>query len=416
MATAYNRLKRKTSRWQNLPVPGQENPEDDPVDTTRYSLLLFLRDLEAGEGRLKEFVEGLEDAPGVLDEKSTMAAVLAAALQLKSMDHDYVDSKGRTSAKRRRIDLYGNDAAADQIAEYNELVNLARTVWSDPNDLRDILGELYGLNLRKLTEGGRYSIPDIFEWARAWAEVRYRFLNHSLRDDPNLWVNFNAGPYLTKGNAANAAVHESNVVLDSQMVEFKNVRGTGYTDRDRDIFNQLYILTPEEGRKLLQYSGTSTGLRPGLPAVFDYIIDFINGFINWRVRVLESARRQILADQAYKNARQPNAKNAVRARLNQPIIQNLRSIDGTYTNDFIPTVRKLLKEAEEHNAFLANTYNIFTNICNRFIPAVRNHAMNTYTNDLRYNTQFQRSLATFPGPRTLKRPTGTAMILAPRRT
>ncbi|KAI1124840.1 hypothetical protein F5Y10DRAFT_284737 [Nemania abortiva] len=415
-AATWNKLKRKNSRWQQLPVAGQDTADDAEADPGRYSLLLFIRDLELGTGkrRLKEFVQGLEKAPGVLDERSTMAAVLGAALDLKIIDQDYMTTEGR-DPKRRRVEMHGNQAAGDQMEELTELITLARSVWTDPDDLRDIIGELFTLNVRKLIEGGRYDLPDIFDWARSWAEVRYRFLNHSLRDDPHLWLGYNSGPARNKGDAANALVHESNVVLDARMVEFRNVRGTGFADRDRDTYSELYLLTPEQGRRLIQYSGVSTGLRPGLPGVFDYIIDIINTFMNWRVRVLESARKQILADQAYRNARGPAAKNAVRTRMNPPIISAISNVDNIYTHQLIPVVTTLLDEAERLNAFQRATYDRLENVMRSFTTAVTTSTMNTFTNDLRYNHNFQTSTAAFPGPKRLIRPTGTALIAAPRR-
>lgn len=234
------------------PIPGQKPPGDGEPANDRYSLLLFLRDLEAGEGRLREFIEGLQDSPGVLDEKSTMAAVLAAALQIQHVDQDYVNSDGR-KPKKRRIDLYANEAAAGQIAEFNELITLARTVWTDPDELNDVLGDLYQLNLRPLAEGGRYPLLDIFDFARAWAEVRYRFANHALRDDPRTWLTYNSGAPFNRGNAANATVHDSNVLHDARLVEFKFLRGVGFHDTDRGVFQELYQLTPEEGRQLSKF-------------------------------------------------------------------------------------------------------------------------------------------------------------------
>lgn len=172
-------------------LPGQGDGQDIEIGKgqgkNRYSLLLFLRDLEAGDRKLKEFVEGLQNAPGVMDDSSTMAAVLEAALQIKNIDYDYINP-ATPYAKKRRLNLYGNDDAAAHVAEHNELTTLARTVWTDPDDLRDVIGDLYHMNLRDLEEGTRYTLDDIFDWSRSWSEVRFRFLYQALRDVSNLGI------------------------------------------------------------------------------------------------------------------------------------------------------------------------------------------------------------------------------------
>ncbi|KAH8159987.1 hypothetical protein CIB48_g8270 [Xylaria polymorpha] len=409
-------LKRKASRWQTLPPPGEEDGKDIDIANGKYSLLLFLRNLNTNPNSWNEFIDGLQNAPGVLDENSTMAAVLAAALETRQIQYDYIDT-GVPDAKRRRLNLYGNRAAGTQIDEYDALVAMARTVWLDPDDLKNFVGKAYRDNLRQLAEGAgeRYSFDSIFDFARAWSEVRYRFMNHALRDDPTLHTRYNGGRVNTKGNAANAIVHESNLLLDARMVEFLHLRGTGYSPQDRGIFEELYLLTPEEARQLLQYTGGSSGLRIGLPQVFRYCVGYVDAYMNWRVRVLEAARKKVLNSQAYRNAPHFNAKQTIRNNENQVIYTQLKPADDEYTK-IVGALRTLIDEAKTLNAFNRTSYDAMEAAFTSATAAVRACAIVRATPELQQNGRFQTELRNFPGLQApLIRPTGSSIIAPPRR-
>ncbi|KAI0439453.1 hypothetical protein F4803DRAFT_564518 [Xylaria telfairii] len=418
MATQYDptvSLKRKASRWQTLPPHGEEDSKDLDIVDGKYSLLLFLRDLNTKPDAWNDFVNGLRNAPGVADKDSTMAAVLAAALETRQIQYDYIDPAAR-DAKRQRINLYGNHAAGAQVAEYDALVAMARTVWNDPDDLRNFVGKAYRENLRNLAEGirERYSFDSIFDFARSWSEVRYRFMNHALRDDPTLHTRYNSGRVNTKGNAANTIVHESNVLLDARMVEFLHLRGTGYAPQDRGIYEELYLLTPEEGRQLLRYSGANSGLRIGLPNVFRYCVEYIDAYMNWRVRVLEAARKKTLNSQAYRNATNFNAKQTIRNNANGIIYTQLTPADNEYGR-IVGALRTLLDEAKTLNAFNRASYDEIEAASIAATTAVRNCAIVTTTPELQQNNRFQTELRNFPGNISLSRPTGSSLIATPRR-
>ncbi|KAI0551423.1 hypothetical protein F4679DRAFT_593537 [Xylaria curta] len=408
-----NSLKRKASRWQTLPAPGEETDTDTvDIDNDKYSLLLFLRDLSDSPNALQDFINELQNAPGSLDDATTIGATLAAARDTRQIDFDYIDPAS-PNKKKRRLNLYGNSAAADQMAEYDSLVQLARTVWTDPNDLKDFIKKAYQDNLRQLNDSQPYPLDDIFDFARSWSEVRYRFLNHALRDDPTLHTKYNTGRINTKGIGANTIVHESNLLLDARMVEFQLLRGTGYHAQDRDAFQELYTLTPEEGRSLLRFTGTTTGLRIGLPVVFGYCVHYINAYFNWRVRVLESSRKQVLTSQPYKIANF-HTKQSIRNAENQRILADLRPIDTEYRN-FVVALRTLIQEANTINAFNRTSYDAVDIAISRLTRAVRNAALNRNTYELRNNQRFQNEMATFPNLRqTLTRPTGSSLLATPR--
>ncbi|KAI1734794.1 hypothetical protein F4680DRAFT_453528 [Xylaria scruposa] len=409
-----NSLKRKASRWQTLPAPGEETDTDIVnIDNNKYSLLLFLRDLKASPTALQEFAGALQNAPGSLDSNTTIAAVLAAAIDTKQFDFDYINSAS-PSAKKRRINLYGNSAAADQLAEYDSLVKLARTVWTDPDDLKDYIGNAYKDNLRQLQDSHPYPLDDIFNFARSWSEVRYRFLNHALRDDPTLHAKYDIGRINVKGNGANAMVHDANLLLDARMVEFRLLRGIGFSDPDRDAFQELYALTPEQGRSLLRFTGNSTGLRIGLSGVFEHCVHYIDAYCNWRVKVLESARKQILASQQYRTANF-HAKQNIHNTANQNILADLKPVNTEYTN-FVVALQTLIEEANTINAFNRASYDALDTALSRLTRAVRNSALNSNPPDLRNNHRWRSTVALFPNlqQQTLPRPTGSSLIATPR--
>ncbi|KAI0487601.1 hypothetical protein F4859DRAFT_263097 [Xylaria cf. heliscus] len=409
-------LKRKASRWQILPESGAEASKDINVDDKKYSLLLFLRDLDIGQNNWNDFIQGLQNAPGAIDENSTMGKLLAAALETQRIQFDYIDP-GAPNAKKRRLGLYGNGAAGQQIQEYDALITMARAVWKDPNDLKNYVGKAYRDNLRPLAEGDkqRYSMDTIFDYARSWSEVRYRFMNHSLRDDPSLHNKYNNGRISNKGNGANTMVHESNLLLDARMVEFQLIRGTGYNPQDRVIYEELYLMTPEEGRELIRYTSNQSGLRIGLPGVFRYCVSYINAYLNWRVRVLESARKQALATPAYRNANTYNQRQGLRDAANRTIFGRINPVDDEYTK-FVEALRALLVDARTHNAFQRASYDEIDAAVTRLGAAVRACPINRSSPDLQHNVRFQNELAAFPGLQiALSRPTGSSIIPTPRR-
>ncbi|KAI0968833.1 hypothetical protein F4678DRAFT_441556 [Xylaria arbuscula] len=404
-APVTTNLKRKGSRWQTLPPPGGENGEDINVDDSKYSLLLFLRDLDADETRWKEFATVLQDAPGALDENSPAFKFAQAVTSAQHIDHDYLDADHGPATKKRRLDLRGNRAAATTLAEYDQVIRLARTFWTNPDDLGDILGELYERNTGQSPSDEIYSLDNIFHMARSWGEVRYRFMNHSLRDDYTSGPKYNAGRQLAKGNAANAIVHESNVLLDAQMVEFRSAKNIGYTATDRDIFEELYILTPEDGRRLVEYSSANSGLRVGLPQVFTFVAQFINATIDWRVAVLEASRKQAMSSQAFRNARNQAQKQNVLEGRHQGNEGNLYSVDRPYGADLIPSVKLMLQEAKDHNAVTRASYDRFETAVRTITTEVKRSPMNRAA----ASYHFTRSVNAFPGA-VLSRPTGTAII------
>jgi hypothetical protein len=247
-APQYPNLKRKASRWHTRPPPGGEDGPDIEVEKDRASLLLFVRDLAADEEQWHSLVDSIANSMEAQDATSVSFALGQALFDRQHIAHDYIPRRG--TGKRRRLRLLGNPDAGPHVGEHDELINLARTVWNDPCDLGDVFERLYAANLIPQPPAERPSLQDVFGWARCWAEVRYRFMNHALKDDPLEWVNFMTGPAAGKGNAANELVHSSDVIVDCQVVAFSRVGRYGFNNTDRRVFNRLYLLTLQEGQQL----------------------------------------------------------------------------------------------------------------------------------------------------------------------
>ncbi|KAI2627240.1 hypothetical protein GGS21DRAFT_260383 [Xylaria nigripes] len=410
--TKINLLKRKASRGQMRPTGDSEMDTNDQFDQNRFSLLLFLRDLSMNPERHAAFVKAINDAAGAQDESGVMYAIATAVRQLRRIGYDYVDAG---NGKRRRLLMLGEEQAENELGEHDQLMDLARTVWADPNNPTDFIAEAYKRNLRPLPRGEEVSLNDLFNWARSWGEVRYRFMNHALRDDPVLYREFRRGRARKKGDAANSIVHHSNILEDCRLVEFRTVGNTGYSDADRKVFQNLYMLTPEEARQLVRFNANLTGLRAGLPAVFRFCVTFINAYIDWRVKMLTMARVRILESEALMRKTSSAQRRSETAKQNEVTAARIKSVDNLYRNKFMPRLRDLIRQAGEHNAFYRETYNELDSAVNQIRTALCDSPFNTAFPRLRNYTSYRRSLNKFPGA-NLVPPTGTSMILSrPRR-
>ncbi|KAI8624868.1 hypothetical protein F5Y19DRAFT_280395 [Xylariaceae sp. FL1651] len=412
MADPYPNLKRKAARWQTLPYPGGEAGPDIDIEDKRYSLLLYLQDLDADPQQWDDLFDTLKDVDTASDDTSNMYAVLEALRDSQEIQHDYLTRNG--NKRLRRLPLRGNPEAGVKVAEYDELIALARTVWDDPNNFSDLVAVQIARSLRPVMHDRAEVVTNIFDWGRSWAETRYRFLNHALRDDPVEWHAYQSGPTHNKGNAANTLVHESNLLEDCKLVEFLRVSSMGFTDPDRLLFQILYHLTPEEGRNLAQYYGPATGLRAGLPDVFRYCVDMINAFISWRMKVLAAARQAILSHATVRNKTNQADRLSAMAVLHRTNATVLAPTDRVYRQAFLPALRTLLVEASAQNAFFRNSYNLLANAVNSLISSVKGNSLNragNLANNARHSAEMNRWP---PIQRTLRAPTGAAMMALPR--
>jgi hypothetical protein len=430
MIEQFPNLKRKASRWQQLPAQGEEDAGGFDFDITRISVLLSLRDLSADPVQWEAVKRYISNAPNAGDRQTIAGAFSTAMEAVKEFPtaRDYiVTNKGK---RRRRVNLAGNPGAQARQDEHDELIRLARTVWSEPDNLGDVLGDLEKATIRAAVPADQKPVlAEVYEWARSWADVRYRFLNHALRDDPVEFVHFKGGdhnPLMAKGIAANSLVHSSDVRNDYKIINvlraggFGKVNTRGFDATDREFFQTLYGITPTEASQVDKYSGVVTGLRMGLPPVFKYCADFIDAYINWRIKVLEAARRMLLVQDSVKYPKNPPdkrfpTKDQAIADLHKAYQELMGPADDSYKSHFLPALRKLLREASKYNAFNRESYNALETASRRTITSVTSCTLPNEIPELRNSNQFRMMRTQFPGQNVrLIMPTGTSLLVAPR--
>jgi len=405
MVTAdYPTLTNPASRWQMLPQAGQE--DEVPLDAGKASFIMLLRDIAADPSGWDDFVKGVKSLPAASDGKSLISAIARDLDTSGVIGHDYLPDESSRGPKRRKLNMVGNATAAPHLKEQDELIALGRTVYKVPTDLDEPFEAVFKTNIRNID----MTPEQIMGFARAWAEIRYRYLNHALRDDPYEWINFQSGPAHVKGNAANALVHESNILEDAKVVEFLRIGSMGYNDSDRGLFERLYLISPEEAQKLGGYCGQSTGLRVGLPETFRYCAGVIDAYLNWRIRVLTSARQQILSDRSVRGAFGQQAKERAMGNLHSANQGHIRAADDAYSNHFLHSLRLLLDEASTQNAFNRSSWDALQQGVTVLITNVQACPLNQLPS-LAHNPNFVREVNVFPNlNRALIMPTGTSMI------
>lgn len=80
------------------------------------------------------------------------------------------------------------------------------------------------------------------------AEVRYRFLNHFLRDDPDHWETMGLSELRQAGDNANALVHRSAVEEDCMVAAT-----LWFQKRDRRMYRHVYGLRVKMGARLSKH-------------------------------------------------------------------------------------------------------------------------------------------------------------------
>ncbi|KAI0395165.1 hypothetical protein F5Y17DRAFT_218352 [Xylariaceae sp. FL0594] len=399
----YPYLLKPESRWRLLAEAGHENDDDIIVDKKHVSFVAALRDIPAGPKEQDAFFETLRALPP--DNELQAAFARSFKGERKRIAYDYLRDDEQPK-KRRRIDIIGNYGAGTLLAGYDETIALGRTAYKIPDDLDEPFDRLFDIYLRRMVFG-----PEkLMDYARCWTEVRYRFLNHCLRDDPQEWFNFSTGPRVSKGTTANQLIHKSNVKEDARVVEFKRVKQLGFDDKDRALFEQVYLLSPEHGRQLATYCEDNAGLRAGLPNTFRYCADFIDAYLNWRIQLLEAARQRIFNDPAVVAA----SNHQQRDKAIQPLLRanerKLKAADTAYGDRFIPNVIKLLDEARQKNALYQSTWDELDKATDEVIRRVKTCALNNIPG-LANNVSFARVANDFPGLGIdLPKPSGSALI------
>ncbi|KAI1081075.1 hypothetical protein F5B20DRAFT_70962 [Whalleya microplaca] len=236
MATpGFPNLKRKSSRWRTLsgkPLKPGEQREDE------YNLLLYHKSLKVDKDDPESFGlnrRGHRRDISLVDEPNATDVSFKPSTSPDAMELDKPEPPATSQdagpndlkdigvdiswgyetgidKKVTRVALKGNEHSRSLIAEMDELIALARTVYTEPGDLTDWMQELYAGTYRDgvLQRDGskKATLKRSLEWCESWAEVRYRFLNHYLRDDPAHWSRLEGEFYQSSGDHANLLIHQ----------------------------------------------------------------------------------------------------------------------------------------------------------------------------------------------------------------
>lgn len=220
--TFQETLSKPDSRWKHhgqiIPSEGRTKP------TSRYNLLVYLRNLNKNSDVTARFVKALE--------------------KIHKIGIDYQQSENGIKG----VVLKGNDHARSLIHEMDALIRLAKTVYTPP-EVQDWIHDLFLGRYRPILleddKTKRKTLTRALDWGDKWAQVRYRFLSHYLRDDPTHWQTYSSGFSKTAGDLANMIVHTSAVEIDCELAETLY-----FTDQHRAAYRDVYGLTAEEGRRL----------------------------------------------------------------------------------------------------------------------------------------------------------------------
>ncbi|KAI1394119.1 uncharacterized protein F4822DRAFT_387111, partial [Hypoxylon trugodes] len=340
----------------------------------RYSLLIFLKGL----------VEGRDIRP-------IINTTLDKTIDISS---DFnLDENGKAVETRLR----GNEAAGTLLLELDELIELARRNASVENETPVIKDQAMkdpvvenaddwvrgAVELRyrdKLLDGDsnlQVTLQRSLEWADRWAEVRFRFLHHYLRDDPTYYGGMDEGGMRKAGLRANAIVHESGVEIDCELAESK-----WFTDEYRELYLYVYGLTTKEGRRLLCLSGWMD-LKGSLRNLFQWVISYINRVVDWRQDVLRKAIQNALSVQRGGNQIR-NVRGA--HRQNEAM---LHSVNQSY-KAFILSLRAIMSEANLGKTLRTSTFNTFNTRITDLTRLIRVNRLNdtpglkhTWSRDMR---------------------------------
>ncbi|KAI1493397.1 hypothetical protein F5X96DRAFT_209535 [Biscogniauxia mediterranea] len=351
----YTNLKRKDSRWSSRVA---RTKADKPIrGTGRYNLLLYVKgvqlpddDYDDDETPKKKLKTGFGTAAAVKDKEwkvttkdgQDVCKVLCGLVKSsKSISRDYeVSNDGNVAS----VQLRGNKDAQDLIHEIDELIDLASTVYPNPNDLRNWMKESFERRFLKsvLRRDGTspVTLDRALQYADNWTEVRYRFMNHYLRDDPYYYQELRQDAPRAAAERANFLTHGSQVEEDCYVAQ-----STWFSDKDRKLYEYIYRLTITEGCLLREVSRDRSIAAPVRELVM-WMIDKINRFHNWRVEITRSMIRRLVENESYRKSGttvQDNNLKQAEERLKQKLVK----IDNLYKM-FIEDVKRIMKQVDEY--------------------------------------------------------------------
>ncbi|KAI1478397.1 hypothetical protein F4774DRAFT_166244 [Daldinia eschscholtzii] len=358
------------SRWKGTSGVGKRGP---PQPGNRYNLLLYLK--------------------GLSEDQDALPLLKTAYASKKNLGKDYVLGNAGLSETR----LQGNDHAGALVAEWDAVIELARRIWQDPNVLEDWITHMFYDHFR-----GRILRDDptkvqtldrVLRWCDKWAEVRYRYMNHYLRDDPDNWMRAEQGPFREAGDHANEIVHTSSLQDDCQLAE-----SHWFIPEHRALFFDVYRLGVREARRLV-YLTNWDNVSAVIRGVFTWTIDFINRYIQWREALMRSETREHLNEARRVRNQSNQARNAQRAQMAASMKSNMRGTDDAY-HRFLDVLRVLMQEGRDHMKFRRASWENFLQLVDTLTHQLRACPLNRQNNnrnwDLRLNWPKASSYDAFP--------------------
>ncbi|KAI1660067.1 hypothetical protein F4813DRAFT_350858 [Daldinia decipiens] len=357
------------SRWKASAGAGKIGP---PQPANRYNLLLYLK--------------------GISEDQDVGPLVRNAFTSRQNLGKDYVVSNAGISETR----LQGNDNAAALIAEWDAVIELARVVWDNPNNLEDWITHMFYEHFRgrilRDDETKAHTLARVLGWADRWAEVRYRYLNHYLRDDPDHWMRADQRAFREAGDHANEIVHTSSLQDDCLLAESK-----WFIPVHRALFFDVYRLGVREGRRLV-YLANWTNLPGAIREVFRWSIDFINRYIHWREALMRAGTRDHLNEMRRSTQLSIQARQNQRVQFANSMKSNLRGPDEAY-HRFLGVLRVLMMEGREQMKFQQSSWREFLTLIDMVTQQLRTCRLNRPNNnrhwDLRQNWPKHSSQDTF---------------------
>ncbi|OTA91653.1 hypothetical protein M434DRAFT_12974 [Hypoxylon sp. CO27-5] len=332
----HTALLRADSRWKNLPPNGIDpgtKKEDDP-----RSVLLYLKDLAQNR-----------------DVNEALRGAYKSAVNISA---DLMTKNGRND----EVHMEGNKPADRLITELDGLILMARSIWNNPDDLSDWIQDYFRERYRNpLLRGSNWTkrvmMKRAFDWADNWAEVRYRFLNHYVRDDPDYHTFMQNQAFRNSGDQANRLVHRSAIEEDTDLMEFK-----WYPKTFRSLYVNVYRLTLRQARRL-KYLTQWRDLDTSVRNVFGWAVGYINRMVDWRG---ENLRHLIKAAQAERTSMDEHHRDTS---------NKIRPVTEAY-EVFINCLVVLMAEAREKKRLNPRTWTTFITRIQNLRNTTRDSSLN----------------------------------------
>ncbi|KAI5919639.1 hypothetical protein F4810DRAFT_476092 [Camillea tinctor] len=384
----YDNLKNSNSRWRTRRAINKETKINKARD--RYNVLLYVKGLrlvpnddggggstasqggtgtKGGKGGKGGKGKGDDDDKTDSEKLSTKGGLLKIVTKdgknicdelcnlvhdSRKISRDYEVSGGTTT----RVTLRGNVDAGTLIREMDELIDLAATYYSDPDDLRDWMREAFERRFRGSAFDNdathRAKLDRTLGWTEDWAQARYRFFNHYLRDEPWWCVEYLEEEQRIAGQGADHILHDADLTGDSAIIESKWFR-----DRDQLLYQRTYRMSIHDGailRRVIERTNAA-----GLRSFFEWSVGVVNRYVDWRTElcrcIVRTARTTMTHEQRNVHTVQYRTNMD---RLMEGWRPRVQHVDNAL-DDFSRLLVAVGKQANTNGKISLNKYNAMRN-------------------------------------------------------